>query len=282
MQELGSLINAGQARVQQALRAVQEAQATYDARVTARDARQQELRLIRPLVEKGIEPRLSLMQAESAYAVAVSEAAAAAAAVSRARSAVAEAQSSLNQQRQDWRSIAANDLATAQAAAEAAQATAEALIDAQSLSQSDVATARANVENLQSTAQAVAATATVVFQRAGLNAIEQTKLEITVSIDAQGLLQDNPEADAAAIAAIQDAMEPYQNCRVGIVLTFGWNPNVGTGSAIAAEFNDLLDQAEPEIFVDAVTENFANIGAQGRADLTLYFFRGCQAIDPDN
>jgi adhesin transport system membrane fusion protein len=115
MQELNSLANAGQARVAQASRSVQEAAAAYDARVTARDARRQELNLIRPRVEKGIEPRLSLMQAESAYAVAVSEAAAAAAAVSRARSAVAEAQSAMNQQRQDWRSLAANELATAQA-----------------------------------------------------------------------------------------------------------------------------------------------------------------------
>jgi membrane fusion protein, adhesin transport system len=115
MQELGSLGNAGQARIAQASRAVQEAQASYDARVTARDARLQELNLIRPMVEKGIEPRLSLMQAESAYAVAVSEAASAAATVSRARSAVSEAQSALNQQRQDWRSLAANELATAQA-----------------------------------------------------------------------------------------------------------------------------------------------------------------------
>jgi len=115
MQELGSLVNAGQARIAQANRAVQEAQANYEARVTAREARRQELNLIRPMVERGIEPRLSLMQAESAYAVAASEAAAAAAAVARARSAVVEAQSALNQQRQDWRSLAANELATAQA-----------------------------------------------------------------------------------------------------------------------------------------------------------------------
>ena len=65
------------------------------------------------------------------------------------------------------------------------------------------------------------------------------------------------------------------------MLTFGWNPNVATGSAIAAEVNDLLAEAEPEIFGDAVTENFANIGPQGSADLTLYFFRGCQAIEPE-
>jgi adhesin transport system membrane fusion protein len=129
MQELGSVIAAGQARVAQASRAVQEAQASYDARVTARDARRQELNLIRPMVERGIEPRLSLMQAESAYAVAASEAAAAAAAISRARSAVAEAQSALNQQRQDWRSLAANELATAQAEYSARRATLPALAE---------------------------------------------------------------------------------------------------------------------------------------------------------
>ena len=129
MQELGSVISAGQARVAQASRAVQEAQAAYDARVTARDARRQELNLIRPMVERGIEPRLSLMQAESAHAVAASEAAAAAAAISRSRSAVVEAQSALNQQRQDWRSVAANELATAQAEYSARRAALPALAE---------------------------------------------------------------------------------------------------------------------------------------------------------
>jgi membrane fusion protein, adhesin transport system len=129
MSELSSLVSAGQARIQQALRAVQEAEAMYQARVSARDARQSELRMIRPLVEKGIEPRLSLMQAESAYAVAASEAAAAAAAVSRARSSVHEAQSALAQQQQDWRKLAANELASAQAEYSARRSTLPALAE---------------------------------------------------------------------------------------------------------------------------------------------------------
>jgi adhesin transport system membrane fusion protein len=129
MQELGSLASAGQARVAQASRAVQEARAAYDARVTARDARRDELNLIRPMVERGLEPRLSLMQAESAYSVAASEAASAAAAIARAGSAVVEAQSALNQQRQDWRSVAANELATAQAEYSARSATLPALAE---------------------------------------------------------------------------------------------------------------------------------------------------------
>jgi adhesin transport system membrane fusion protein len=127
MAELASLGNAASARITQARRAVEEAQATYQARVTARDARQQELRIIRPLVERGIEPRMSLLTAESAASVAQSEAAAAAASISRAQSAVAEAQATLAQQRQDWRALAANELATAQAELAARRTTLPAL-----------------------------------------------------------------------------------------------------------------------------------------------------------
>jgi adhesin transport system membrane fusion protein len=127
MAELSSVVNAGEARITQANRAVAEAEAAYDARVSAREARQQELRMIRPLVEKGIEPRLSLIQAESAAAVAASEAASAAATIARARAGVGEAVASLNQQRQDWRSLAANELATAQAEMAARRATLPAL-----------------------------------------------------------------------------------------------------------------------------------------------------------
>ena len=127
MSELSSLVNAGQARITQASRAVAEAEAAYQARVSAREARQAELRMIRPLVERGIEPRLSLIQAESAASIAASEAAAAAATVSRVQSAVGEAQSTLAQQRQDWRSLAANELATAQAEMAARRSTLPAL-----------------------------------------------------------------------------------------------------------------------------------------------------------
>jgi adhesin transport system membrane fusion protein len=67
------------------------------------------------LVDRGIEPRLSLVRAESAAAVAGSEVSAAAAGVNRAMSQVNEAQATMAQQRQDWRSRAAQDLAAAQA-----------------------------------------------------------------------------------------------------------------------------------------------------------------------
>jgi adhesin transport system membrane fusion protein len=115
MADLNSLLSAASSRVTQAERSVAEAQAALAARRSAQGAAESELNLIRPLVQRGIEPRLSLIQAENAAAVAASEAAAASAAVTRAQSSVVEARSTLAQQRQDWRSKAAQELATAQA-----------------------------------------------------------------------------------------------------------------------------------------------------------------------
>ncbi|MEE4350928.1 MAG: HlyD family type I secretion periplasmic adaptor subunit [Pacificimonas sp.] len=114
MADLASLTNANAARVQQAERAVTEAEAALAARRSAAEAAQRELEILRPLVERGIEPRLSLIQAESRAAVTQSEVAAAAASLTRAQAGVTEARSRLNQQRQDWRSRAANELAAAQ------------------------------------------------------------------------------------------------------------------------------------------------------------------------
>jgi adhesin transport system membrane fusion protein len=113
--DLAAVSSAARARMTQAERAVVEAQATYQARVEARRQRAEEARILRPLVERGIEPRLSLVQAESAAAVAASEADAAAATIQRASASVAEARSALAQVGQEWRAQAANELATAQA-----------------------------------------------------------------------------------------------------------------------------------------------------------------------
>jgi adhesin transport system membrane fusion protein len=113
--ELSSVTSAGRARVAQANQAVAEAQATYQARTTARDSKLNQLRVIRPLVERGIEPRMSLIQAQSDYDIAIKEAEAAAATLQRARAGVNEAVAAMSQQRQDWMSQAGAELTSANA-----------------------------------------------------------------------------------------------------------------------------------------------------------------------
>jgi adhesin transport system membrane fusion protein len=113
--DLGSLEAAGQARIAQTERQVSEAAAALVAKTAARDAARSEANLLRPLVQKGIEPRLSLVQAENALAIAEAERNSAEAGLARARSSVAEARAVAAQARQDWRAKAADELAGAQA-----------------------------------------------------------------------------------------------------------------------------------------------------------------------
>lgn len=113
--DLQSLTSAANARLIQSQRAVSEAQASLQAAIADRDGARDQAEMIRPLVAAGIEPRLSLVQADRQASVAASQAVQARAAVARAESGVAEARATLAQVRQDWRARAAQELAAAQA-----------------------------------------------------------------------------------------------------------------------------------------------------------------------
>lgn len=113
--DLSSLSSAGLARTLQAERAVTEARAVRDAKVSARDAARSQLELLRPLVERGIEPQVTLIQLQNQFAVASGEAAQAAAGIARAQAGVAEARATVTQARQAWRAQAGTELSAAQA-----------------------------------------------------------------------------------------------------------------------------------------------------------------------
>jgi adhesin transport system membrane fusion protein len=114
MSDLASVGSAAAAREAQASRAVAEAQSAYQSRVSARDSARRQLDLIRPLVERGIEPQVTLIQLENAAAVSGTDAAQASAAIARAQAGVAEARASLAQVRGAWRAQAGTELAAAQ------------------------------------------------------------------------------------------------------------------------------------------------------------------------
>jgi membrane fusion protein, adhesin transport system len=113
--DLASAQDASAARLLQARRAVNEAQAMASARASALRGARQQADVIRPLVERGIEPRMALIDADNKVAIAADEAAASRAAIARAMASVAEATAAQAQQRQDWRAKAADELAAAQA-----------------------------------------------------------------------------------------------------------------------------------------------------------------------
>lgn len=124
---LRSALSAGAAQLQRARQSVGEAEAALASRQSALSRAESELAAIRPLVENGIEPRLSLTRAEADAASARSDLAGARALLGRSQAQVAEAQANLASIRQDWREEAASQLAVAQAEFEARASTLPAL-----------------------------------------------------------------------------------------------------------------------------------------------------------
>ncbi len=129
MADLSAITSAGMARVGQAERGVAEAQSTYQSRQSAYRQRQAEVTMMRPLVERGIEPRLTLVQAEAQASIAQSDMQAASETIGRARQALAEARFALAQAQQQWRTQSGTELATAQAEFAARQRALPALAD---------------------------------------------------------------------------------------------------------------------------------------------------------
>lgn len=129
MAELQSAMAAASARVNQSERAVIEAQSMLDARRSTLSALQQELDMIRPLVETQIIPRVDLIKTENQVLVAQKEVDSAVAALARARSGVAEARAQTAQARSDWLTRTASELSIAQAELSAKQQQLPALSD---------------------------------------------------------------------------------------------------------------------------------------------------------
>lgn len=113
--ELSSALAAESARLTQAERALGEAQADAAARRETEALAAEELAMVAPLVDKGIEPRASLIRAESARRAARSAAAGAGLAVARARAAVTEARESARGVAGRFRSHAVAELAQTRA-----------------------------------------------------------------------------------------------------------------------------------------------------------------------
>jgi adhesin transport system membrane fusion protein len=102
-------------RLQQAERGLAEAEAERAARQEALAQAEREVEVIAPLVEKGVEPKMSLVRARSAASQAASQRDGAALAARRAVAARAEAQSALRGVEDRFRAEASEALATTRA-----------------------------------------------------------------------------------------------------------------------------------------------------------------------
>lgn len=129
MAELQSVQAVGAAKVVQADRAVAEAQSMLEARKSSLASYEEQLAMIRPLVETQVIPRIDLIKTENEANIARREVESAQAALARARAGVAEARAESARLRSDWMRTSAAELSQAQAELSAKQLRLPALSD---------------------------------------------------------------------------------------------------------------------------------------------------------
>lgn len=111
--ELNAGISVAQSRLDQARQALNEAQVRAQTAAQAKAQANEELEMIAPLVEKGIEPRIELVRAKGKLSEAQGAASAAASATQQANSMVNSASGELAQVRGHYRSRAVEELTAA-------------------------------------------------------------------------------------------------------------------------------------------------------------------------
>lgn len=129
MAELRSLMAAAQARIIQAQRAVGEAQSQLEAKQNILATSRRELAMLKPLENSQIIPKIDIIKAENAAAVAANDVSTAQSSLARASSGVAEARAAMAQQRSEWMSRSGMELSQTQAELAAQQQALPALSD---------------------------------------------------------------------------------------------------------------------------------------------------------
>ena len=115
MEEIGSQVVAANARFDAARQDAAASRLQADTRSAAGQSADERVAMIRPLVDKGIEPRMTLVQAESDARTAQGDAATARENVGRSVANAAEARAEVAQARADWLAKTGQDLAQARA-----------------------------------------------------------------------------------------------------------------------------------------------------------------------
>ncbi len=174
----------------------------------------------------------------------------------------------------------ATALADTAGTATAVRATAGAL--AAAASSNDIE--RALIDAQEAEVEATGAAVATAQAEAISVAIDPTYDEVSFQADLGGVLDGNAAAEEEARAELRRLLAPYgEGCRVGFVITFGHAPgDVGTGTALAAAVNALLEEEFPDLFTGAGFDNFwSDDPPAGQVDIRLYFFSGCVPAEPN-
>lgn len=116
--------------------------------------------------------------------------------------------------------------------------------------------------------------------------VDQTEIFVSIAVDAEGVLVEEPAALAAVRTALHGALDRYDGrCRAAVARVLG-PANAAPigylgGTRLSETIAQELDREFPDLFAGTTFETSVADGTPlDRVDLRLFFFEGCAPIGP--
>jgi hypothetical protein len=105
-----------------------------------------------------------------------------------------------------------------------------------------------------------------------LPGVSQRPYVVDVPVDTAALLRRDAREEERLAAALTKRTEAIRSRHAGIVLTFGYDPNIARGQRLAGTVNRVLESARPRVLEGAATRDLANLSGRDRVRIEIYLF----------
>jgi hypothetical protein len=102
--------------------------------------------------------------------------------------------------------------------------------------------------------------------------VSQRPYVVDVPVDTAALLRGDPNEEKRLAAVLTKRTDAIRRRHAGIVLTFGYDPNIARGQRLAGAVNRVLESARPKVLEGAATRDLANVSGRDRVRIEIYLF----------
>lgn len=103
--------------------------------------------------------------------------------------------------------------------------------------------------------------------------IEQRPETLEIAVNTGALLAGSEAEEARLGRRIRDLTQPFNGRRAGIVLLWGYNPNLSIGVDMSEATKPIMRKWRRLMFADAATKQLGNTSGSNRVKLEIYYYK---------
>lgn len=103
--------------------------------------------------------------------------------------------------------------------------------------------------------------------------IDPNPFVVEIEVNTAALLARQPAERARVGREIRELTQPSNGRRAGLVLLWGYNPNLSTGIQLAERTKPIMLTYRPVMFTGTATKELGNVGGSNKVKLEIYYYK---------